>query len=168
MSAAYAPFDDTPSRTGVLLALVPATLAVAASATVPSSAVATALGALVLLGGIRLGSRKLVTVGTIALFGGVLLAGALGGSVLLVSVGACATLIAWDAGTNAIGVANQLGTEAATGRLLLAHTLATTLVGAVVTVAAVAVYWSTRGGEPTAAVVLLLVAALAFVWLLDR
>lgn len=168
MSVGYQEFDDTPARVGLLLTIAPAAIAVAAAASTPPSLLVGAIGAVVAVAGVRAGSRGVVTIGAIGVFGGVVLAGVEGASILQVSVGAAAAIVAWDAGTNAVGVARQIGSAADTTRILVVHTVATSLVAAVIGVGGVAVYSFTRGGEPTSAVVLLLIAALAFVWLLDR
>lgn len=168
MNVTFDRFDDDPSRAGLLLTLVPTAVAVAASAAVPSGLLVAAVAAVVLVSGVRVGSRTVVTVGTIAIFVAVLLTGVQGASTLRVTVGAAATIVAWDAGTNAIGVARQLGARADATDVLVVHTLATTLLAVAVGAGAVAVYWLGRGGEPTTAVALLLLAALLFVLLLDR
>lgn len=161
-------FDDRPGRTGQLLALVPAVLAVAAAGTGSSSLLVTTVAAVVLVLGVRVGSRAVATVAAIALFGGVLLAGVQGGSIVQVTAGAAATIVAWDAATYAIDVAGQLGADANATDLLLVHTATTTVFAALVGIGAVAIYWTSRGGEPTTAVALLLAAAVLFVLLLDR
>lgn len=168
MSVAFERFDETPSRVGLAVTMFPAALAVAAAATTPGGLVVSAIGAVVVVGGVGTGSRTVVTVGTIALFGGVLLAGVGGASILQVCLGAAAAIVAWDAGTNALGVAGQLGADAATTRLLIVHTFATSIVALAISVGALAIYWLSRGGEPTTAVALLLLATLVFVLLLDR
>lgn len=168
MTTTFERFDDTPSRTDLALTLLPAIVAVAAAGTAPMGLVTGLAAAAVLLAGVRLGSRRLLTVGTIGLFAGVLVAGVRGVPVLQVTVGAAATVVAWDTGANAVGVARQLGARAATRRIQIVHALATTLVAGVIGAAAFAVFWLTRGGEPTAAVALLVLATLLFVLLLDR
>lgn len=168
VSADFVAFDETPPRTGLLLALVPAAAAVAAAGSAPLGLVAALPGAFVLVAGVRFGSRRFVSVGTVILFAGMLVAGVRGVPVVQVTIGAAATVVAWDAGTNAVGVARQLGTTATTQRVLLVHTVVTTLVAGAVAAGAYAVFWITRGGEPTTAVALLVLATLVFVWLLDR
>lgn len=165
---AFDAFDDAPSRAGLAVTLVPAMVAVGATATVPTALLVSSVAAVVVLGGVRVGSRRVVTVGTIAVFGAVLLTGVQGAAIVQVCLGAAATVVAWDAGTNAIDLASQVGARAETGDVLVVHTLATAGVAVVVGACGVAVYWLGHGGEPTTAVVLLLVAALVFVLLLDR
>lgn len=168
MSAGFERFDETPSRLGIVVAFVPAAIAVVVAATTPLALAASALGAAVVLAGVRTGSRDVVTVGTIALFGGALLAGVQGASILQVTVGAAAAVVAWDAGTNAIGVARQLGARADAASVLIVHTLATAVVAILIGVFALGVFWVSRGGEPTTAVAMLLLAAVLFIVLLDR
>lgn len=166
-SVEYETFDESPSTTGLALTVVPATVAALAIAAAPLAAVVAVLGVVVLTAGVRNASRPTVTGGAIVLFGGVLLAGVVGVSVPLVLVGAGATIVAWDAGTNAISVGRQLGAAAETRRLEVVHTLATAVVAAVVGVVAYGAFWLARGDQPTAAVALLLLAAVLFSYLLD-
>lgn len=168
MSVAVDRFDDEPGRTGQVLALLPAVLAVAAAGTGTSPLLVTVVASVVLVLGVRLGSRAVATVAAIALFGGVLLAGVGGASILRVTVGAAGTVVAWDAATYAIGAARQLGADAATTDLLVVHVATTAVFAALVGIGAVSIYWTSRGGEPTTAVALLLAAAVLFVLLLDR
>lgn len=168
MSVAAEQLDDEPGRTGQFLALLPAVVAVAAAGTGSSALLVTAVASVVLVLGVRVGSRAVATVAAIAMFGGVLLAGVQGASILRVTLGAGATVVAWDVATYAVGVAGQLGADAATTDLILVHTGTTAAFATLVGIGAVAIYWTSRGGEPTTAVALLLVAAVLFVLLLDR
>lgn len=168
VTVAFESFEERPPRTAVVLVLLPAVVAISSTVPSPLAIGAAVVGTAILLGGVRTGRRSYITIGTVALFAAVLLAGVQELPVLQVTVGAAATVVAWDAGTNAVGVTRQLGSRARTRRLLVAHTLATTLVAAVVGAGAVAVYWFTLGGEPTVVIALLLLAAVLFAWLLDR
>lgn len=94
------------------------------------------LGTAVLASGVvpvrGVGSRRLVKIGTAMVFFSVLVAGALGdasGSTLLAS--GAATIVAWDAGEQAINVGRHLGRIAETWRVELVHLGATVLVGVV-------------------------------------
>lgn len=168
MTTAFRTLEERPPRTAVVLVVLPAIVAVTATIPVLLGMAGSAVGAVVLVAGVRFGSRRLVTVGALGLFGGVLFAAVREVAVLQVTVGAAATVIAWDAGTNAIGVGRQLGSRAQTRDVLVAHTVGTTLVALLVGVGTIVVFRVTRGGEPTTAMALLVVAALLFVWLLDR
>lgn len=168
MSVEYEPFDASPSPTGLVLTVVPAVVAVLASAAFLPAALVGILGVVVVTAGVRNASRTLVTVGTVVLFGAVLVAGAADAPVPFVLVGAGATVVAWDAGTNAIAVGNQLGSVAETRRLEAVHALATAGVAAVVGGVGYGAFRLTSGGQSTAAVALLLLAALLLSYLLDE
>lgn len=168
MTTAFETFDDTPSRIAVVLVLMPAIVVVVATIAAPLGLLAAVAATVVIVAGVRLRSRQLITGGAVAMFAGVLLAGVRGGSVLQVTVGAAATVVTWDAAENAVSVAGQLGSRAETRSLLVAHSAVTALVAIGVGLATIVVYLFTRGGEPTTAVALLVVAALLFTWLLDR
>ena len=166
-SVDYETFDESPSATGLALTVVPAALAVLASATAPLAAALAIIGVVVLTAGVRNASRTFVTAGAIVLFGGVLVGGTTGVPVPFVLVGAAAAIVAWDAGTNAISVGRQLGSAAETRRLEVVHTLATAAVAVAVGTVGYGAFRLAAGDQPTAAVALLLLAALLFSYLLD-
>lgn len=161
-------FDATPSRFAVLLVLVPAIVGVVATVGAPLGMLVGVAATVVFVAGVRLRSRRLITGAAVVMFAGVLLAGVRGGSVIQVTIGAAATVVTWDAAENAVSVAGQLGSRAETRSVFLAHSMATALVAVGVGLATIVVYLFTRGGEPTTAIALLVVAALLFTWLLDR
>lgn len=167
MSVDYETFDDSPSPTGLALTVVPAVVAALASATFLPAAAVALLAVLVLTVGVRNASRRLVTLGAVVLFGAVLVAGATDAPLPFVLVGAGATVVAWDAGTNAITVGRQLGAAAETRRLEIVHALATTGVAVVVGGIGYGAFRLATGGQPTAGVALLLLAALLFSYLFD-
>jgi len=161
-------FDPRPTRTSVVLTVVPALVAVLASAATLPSAGAAVLGLVVLPIGVLRGSRLLHRLGAAALFSGVLLAGAAGTPPVTMLVAAGAAVVAWDAGEHGLGLGRQLGTAATMGRSQVVHTGATVVVGMVVAGVGYGVYTIARTGQPTTAVVLLVFAALLFTFLLDR
>ena len=125
-------------------------------------AMAVAATGLLLLGaGLVRGSQRLVTVGASGLFVGALVAGAFGAPPGAVLVGTTATVVAWDVGGNAVVVGAQLGREAETVRVEVVHTVASAVVGLVSAGFAFAIYRTATDGQPVAALVFLLVAALA-------
>lgn len=168
MSTAGADFDATPSSTAVWTTAVAALVAVALLSVSASTTLAGLAGLALMPTGVRRGSRRLHTFGAAALFAGVLLAGSAGAPTVFVLAATGATVVAWDAGANGIGLGTQLGRRAATGRSQLAHVAATAIVAVLVGAAGYAVFRIARTGQPTSAVVLLLLAALLFTWLLDR
>lgn len=167
VSVEYESFDESPSVTGLTLTVVPAIVAVLASTSSPMASIVGILGVVVLTAGVRNASRKLLTFGVIVLFGAVLVAGASAAPLAFVLVGAGATIVAWDAGTNAITVGRQLGAAAETRRLEVVHSLVTAAVATAVGAVGYGAFWLTNGGQSTAAVALLLLAALLFSYLLD-
>lgn len=164
----YETFDESASATGLALTAVAASVALVAASLTTALALVGVVGVAAATAGVYLQSRRLVTVGTVVLFGVVLLAGTTGGPLALVVLGAGATVVAWDAGTNAISVGRQLGAAAATSRIEVAHTLASSAYAVLVGGVVYAAYGLARGGQPTLAVALSLVAAVLFAVLLDE
>lgn len=113
------------------------------------------------------GSDAAVTVGASGLFAGAILAGARGAPVAPVLVSATAAVVAWDVGSSAIGVGEQLGRDADTRRLETVHATASVLVGAVTAGVGYGLYRAGTGGRPVAALALLVVAAVLLVEALD-
>lgn len=86
------------------------------------------------------GSRLLVKAGAAALFAAVLLAGLFQTADLTLLLGATVgTVVAWDAGDNAVGIGEQLGRPARTWRLEVSHLVATAGVGVAGSIAVVAI-----------------------------
>lgn len=151
--------DRSPSWLGSGLALAAALVAMSATVLAPTGLLVGALGLLVLVAGLARASRGAVSLGAVALLAGVLSGGLNGAPALLVLVGVTGTVLAWDAARTAIGVGRQLGSEADTRRLELAHFGASAAVGGVSAVLGYAIYVSTTGGKPVAALFFLLLAA---------
>lgn len=160
-------FDRAPSLS-VWITAVAALVAVLVSGVTTEAAALGLLGLVAMPVGVSRGSRTVHTLGAVALFAGVLLAGSSGAGPAVVLVATAATVVAWDAGENAIGLGRQLGSAAETRRAELTHVGATTAVAAAVGALAYGTYRLARSGQPTMAVVLLLLAALLFAFLLDR
>lgn len=168
MSGDAVTFEATPNRGAVWLTGIAALIAVGAvSVSLPAAAVGLA-GTIGMVVGVSRGSRRVHTFGAMTLFGGVLLAGLGGAPPVIVVAGAAATVVAWDAGENAISLGTQLGSAADTSRAAVVHVGATATVAVVVAVVAVLSFRMARRGQPTLASLLLLVAAVLFIWLLDR
>lgn len=167
-SAQVESFDPRPRRLSVALTVVPALVAVLASAATLPAAATGLVGVVLLPIGVLRGSRLLHRIGTAGLFAAVLLAGGAGAPPIRMLVAAGTAVLAWDAGEHGIGLGEQLGTAATMARTQLTHTGVTAFVGTVVAVVGYVVYEIARSGQPTTAVVLLLLAALLFTFLLDR
>lgn len=158
------PVDRSPARLSGWASLGAGLVALASSGFYSWPAlVAGALGLLVLAAGVVRGTRAHVSVGAFGLFGGAILAGAQGASALPVLVGATSAVLAWDAGGNAVSVGAQLGRDADTLRLEAVHLLSSLAVGAVVSGVGYGLYRTATGGQPVAALVLLVLAAVLLV-----
>lgn len=108
-------------------------------------------------------SRRPVSVGAFFLLAGVLVAGISGqgpGGLLL---GMIATVLAWDVGEHAITVGEQLGRNAPTARVELTHAIGTAVAGILTAGVGITIFRFATGGQPIAALVFLLAAALAFI-----
>ena len=153
-----------PSRFGVAVAAGFALLSVAATAfVVPTGGAVAALGLVVLLAGLSLASRRLITNGGGLLVIGALYAGYTAAPALLVLVGALTGVLAWDAASNAVSVGEQLGKETDTMRGEIVHVVSSVLVGSLAVAVGYAVYLAAAGGQPIASVFLLVVGAVALV-----
>lgn len=165
--AEHVEFESIPTSLGVL-----ATIAAAVVTTIASGVTLTVLpfglvGLVVTTLGVRRGSRRVHTVGSAFLFGAVLLAGVVGapaGRLLIATAGA---IVAWDAGDHAIGLARQVG-RGSSRRAILVHVAITAAVTTCVGVVCFIIYRFADTVSSTAAIASLLVAAVLFVWLLDR
>lgn len=120
-------------------------------------AAGTGLLALGLATGIR--SRAAVDVGGVVLFFGVVGGGLEAAVVAPTIVGTIATVLAWDVAHTAVDVGEQLGREAPTRRLEAVAIVSSLFVGLVAGTLGYAVYVFGAGGQPVAALVLLLLAA---------
>lgn len=112
----------------------------------------------VLLAGLRLRSRRVVSLGALGLFAGALTAGVEGAPMALVLPGVIGAVLAWDLGTTAISVGAKLGAEADTARLEFVHAGASLVVGCAAAVGAVAVYLVAPSATTPTALLVLLVA----------
>lgn len=158
------PVDRSPARLGRWASVGAGLLALVSGGFYSWPALATgSFGLLLLAGGLVRGANRPVSVGAFCLFGGAILAGAQGAPVLPVLVGVTFTVLAWDIGGNAIGVGAQLGREADTVRLEVVHAAASLLVGAVVAGVGFGLYRTATGGQPIAALVFLVLAAVLLV-----
>lgn len=152
--------ERRPARRSRGLALVAASVAVLTSIlTVPGLGLGAA-GFLGVLVGTLSPSRGLLDAGAAALGAGVLMSAAATPLAGLSLAGAVAAVLAWDLGEHAIGLGEQLGREAPTRRGELAHAGASAGVGLATAVAGYVVYRVAWGGQPLAALLLLLFAAL--------
>ena len=121
-------FDGRPTVAGSALSLLVGVVAVGATFAGGSAAVVGVAGLGVLALGLRRGDTRVLTLGAAVLFGGVLLAGIFGAPPEPTLLAAAATVVAWDVGEHAVGLGEQIGRHAETGRAELAHAAGSALV----------------------------------------
>lgn len=129
--------------TGVIAALV--TLVVGL---VPSAATIGVLGTVAAAIGTARGSRSILGLGVLALFGAVLVAGLAALPAVAVLVGVIGTVLVWDVGEQSINVTAQLGREARLRRPIAVHAAASTVVVATAVGVVYATYVAAAGGQP--------------------
>lgn len=118
-----------------------------------------AVGLALVLVGLFRGLYTAVTVGAFGLFVGAVLAGVETTAVGPVLISVTAAVLAWDIGTNAISVGEQLGRAADTRRLEAVHIAASTGVGVVTCSIAYGLYVTGTSDQPLTALFFLLIAA---------
>lgn len=162
------PVERRPAGLSRALGIGAGALAVAAAGAYSVTAGAAAVtGIVVLAGGLAVGTRRAVTAGAAVLLGAVLAAGVEGAPAAALLVGVGATVFAWDAGGFAVDLGAQLGREAETARLEVLHAAATAAVVLGTAGVGYGVYRSAAGGQPVAALLLLLVAGVVLAATLD-
>lgn len=158
-----------PTRLGSGIAVLVAVTALATLLAPPSVGTLVAAPGVALLGlGLLQGRRAPLTAGAGLVFVGVLVHATTVTDPLLPLVGAAASVVAWDVGEHAISLGEQLGREAPTRQASLTHAAASGLVGLATAGGAFVVYTATSRGQPLAALVLLLFAAVVLTSALRR
>ncbi|MFB6266288.1 MAG: hypothetical protein ABEI31_01410 [Halodesulfurarchaeum sp.] len=153
-------FDDRPVRLGMALSLGLGLTAALFAGSGTSGGVGVALlGGALLLGGLGLARRSLLTAGGVLLFMAHLFRIWLGGGLTLSLVGATFAVAAWDVGEHAIDLGEYVGRSARSRHAVLAHAAASLAVGLVPVGLGYGVYLLAPGGRPVSALVLLLLAA---------
>lgn len=151
------------------LAVLAGTVAAAAAGLVDTLALLpAAAGVILVLVGCLRATRRVVTWGGGLLLLGTLVAGVRGASVESLLVALLASVLAYDVAEHGIGIGEQLGREAETGRLVGVHAAATLAVGVVGAGFGYGVYTAAGGGQPVTALVLLLLSGVALVAALRR
>jgi hypothetical protein len=148
-------FDPRPGRAALPAVLLPAVVAALA---LLASGVAGLLGAVglgLLAVGTRAGRRNAVGAGGVTLLAGALVAGATGADPAVLLVAGGAGLAAWDTADHAVGLAEQVGRRAATGRSVGVHAAGSGLLAALGVAVAYGAFRSAGGGTPLALVLLL-------------
>lgn len=152
-------FDPGPSTLGQGLTLAVGLAAALSLAPVVPAVLVGALGAVIQTGGLRVRSERIVGAGATALVAGLLVGGVSGTPPELLVIAAATTLVAWDVADNTRSVGEQLGRNARTERLELAHAAASLSVASIAAAAVYTVFRLSGGGAPLVAVVLLLIGA---------
>ncbi|MFC4438358.1 MULTISPECIES: DUF7519 family protein [Natrialbaceae] len=150
-------------RSSVVAGLAGLVTVFAAGIGTPGGLAFAAFGFVILAAGLGRGHRRAVDAGGIVLFFGVVAGGIETLAVEPTVVGTVATVVAWDVGHGAVDLGDQLGREAETSRLEAVQIVSSLLVGLLSGTAGYAVYVVGGEGQPIAAVVLLVVAAVLIV-----
>lgn len=149
--------------------LAVATAAVAALLAALGGGIGAALGlvGLVLLaGGLYDGRQSVSDLGALALLFGIVAAGMAGAAPTVALLAAVAVVLAWDFATTAHTMGEELGREADTRRAEAMHAAGSTGVGVLVVGGTVLVRGVASGGQPTGALMLMLIAAMVLVLVL--
>ncbi|WP_415380600.1 hypothetical protein [Halosimplex sp. TS25] len=128
----------------------------------------TALGTLVLLAGVRTANHRVVDVGGLLAFVGVVFAALGNAAEPAVLVGTAASVVAWDAGGNAVSLGEQLGAQADTARAETLHAATGALVGLVSAGIGLTLFEVGPTRQPVTTLFVLLVAAALLVVALNR
>ena len=162
------PIERSPTYLSSTLALLAGVSTAVLSAYAQVALGATLAGLLVLGLGLGVGRQSPVTVGGGLLVAGVVAAGVSGAPVSATVLGMTTALLAFDLGTTALGLGEQLGRETPTSEVELLHAVASAAVGLGVVVPALAIREVATGGQPVSAVFGLLVVVLLSVVVLRR
>lgn len=166
--ASVGPIDRSPTHLSGTFALL-AGLSTAVLSTYAPVALGAALAGVLVLGlGLGVGRQLPVTVGGGLLAAGVVAAGVSGAPVSVTLLGMTTALLAFDLGTTAVGLGEQLGREAPTAEVELLHAAVSAAVGLGVVVSALTIREVATGGQPVSAVFGLLVVVLLSVAVLRR
>jgi hypothetical protein len=158
-----------PSRRSVAVAGLAGTFAVVAS--VPGGPLPTGLalgGVVVLLTGVRLGRHGVVDGGALVAFGGVVAAALSGTGAVTVVFGTVAAVVAWDSGTSAVSLSDQVGGGADTLRVEALHALVGAGVGLVGGIVGFVLFRVGPTRQPVTTLFVLLLAAAVLVVALNR
>ncbi|WP_436926612.1 DUF7519 family protein [Halosimplex amylolyticum] len=130
--------------------------------------VVTAVGTVVLLAGVRTANHRAVDAGGLLAFLGVVIAALGNAPAPAVLVGTAASVVAWDAGGNAVSLGRQLGAEADTARAETLHAVSGALVGLVSAGLGLVLFEAGPTRQPVTTLFVLLVAASLLVVALNR
>ncbi|MDB2282467.1 hypothetical protein PM030_11340 [Halorubrum ezzemoulense] len=156
--------DARPPTVAVVASLaaagVAATAALIAS---PTGGALVGVGALAFLGGSLRGSARVLTWGATAGVAGIALAGYRGAPPEALLVAAVGLAVAWDVADHGVGLGEQVGRGARVRRNAAVHAGASLLVGALAAGLVYGVSLAVGGGQPVAALALLLAGGIALI-----
>lgn len=151
--------DDSPAAlSSVLGAGIGLLGAVTAGLYAPLALAASAVGFVSLAAGLLVGRPTLISLGAVGILVGAMLAGWVGASPAVVVFAVAAAILSWDLARFAVGLGEQLGSEATTVRLELVHAVASIGVG-VGAILLGAVAFAVAGGSASSTGLAVLVAA---------
>jgi len=148
-------------RSVAAFAVVPAVVATLALAGGLGPVLLGLFGTVVLAAGVTVASRRVVSLGALAVFGGVLVAGTTDGSTALLVLAAAGTVASWSTGQHVVGLAHQLGREAGVRRSVLAHLAGTTAISLSAGAVGLVTSRAAGGAVPAVAAAFLLVGVVA-------
>ena len=158
-----------PARRSAAVPAVVGSFAVAASAAAGVLAAAvTVAGVGVLVTGVLTGSHRIVDGGGFVAFLGLVVGALADASAASVVLGVTASVVAWDAGTNAVSLGRQLGRGADTLRVEALHALTSAGVGIAGAVAGLVLFAVGPTRQPVTTLFVLLLAGAALVAALNR
>jgi len=158
-----------PGRRSVAVSGVAGSFVVAASvAGGPVSAGVAVAGVACLLAGVWLGRIRIADGGALVGFAGVVGAALQGAGPIAVLFGTVAAVVAWDSGTNAVALAEQVGRGADTGRVEVLHALYGAGVGVTGGVLGFVLFRVGPTRQPVTTLFVLLLAAAILVVALNR
>lgn len=155
------------AKTSSLLAFIIAGIALITMDNPFAIAIGT-LGIIIFTLGLISSSRQLLSIGTVFLFIGMIAGGIFQTSTEQLLVGMTAVVLSWDTGEHAINIGEQLGRDAKTRRAELSHFANSTLVGIIAVLTGYIIFKIGTGGQPVAALILLLFAAIVLLSVLKE
>ncbi|MFB6151119.1 MAG: hypothetical protein ABEJ40_04870 [Haloarculaceae archaeon] len=161
--------DRRPSRRSTALSAAAGTVAAGASAAgTTTGGLVTAAGVAVVVAGVWTGRHRVVDAGGLVAFVGVMLGALSDASAAPVLLGTTASVVAWDAGGNAVSLGRQLGRGADTLRVEAIHALGSAVVGLLGAGVGLALFRAGPRGLPVTTLFVLVVAAALLVAVLSR
>jgi hypothetical protein len=156
--------DARPPTAAVLVSLAAAgTAATGAAVASPAGGALLGAAAVAFLAGALRGSTRVVTWGAALGVVGIAVAGYRGAAAEPLLVAAIGLAVAWDVADHGVGLGEQVGRGARTRRNVAVHAGTSVLVGALAAGLAYGVTLAVGGGQPIAALALLLAGGIALV-----